>query len=729
MTNRLMRGRLSGVLTAGVPTKVRGATVLGPKVLRATVVCAIALGMSLSGVALAQGGVAQNGAPPDELRTRMHQMIASARDQVFPALVNISVVTVDYWQGKESKGRATGSGTVISPDGYVLTNAHVTDSGKKFTCTLSDKTELPATLVGEDPLTDLAVLKLDLKSFNGKLPFARLGDSDKVAVGDSVMAMGSPFSLSRSVTLGIVSNTERVFAGSDDEFEGMSLDDDQRTGLYARWIQHDAAINPGNSGGPLVSLDGQVVGVNTRGGSNMSFAVPASIAREVSKALIEHGEVPRSWMGVSFRQLQRTGIERGVLVTSVDQEGPAYKAGLRPGDVLLSVNGGALTIRFVEEVPPLLKRMADLPIGSPATLVYQREGKEATISVVPEKLLKDRGDRTALRSWGVSVQQITPLMARNRRLKDMSGVLVVGVRAGSGASSAEPSLSPGDIIKKVEGHEIGNLADAIAAYESIMAMDKLPAFMLVEFDRDGKQEVTLVKPKAEKPDDPPREVPKAWLGVATQVVLKDLAKRLGHPDVTGIRVTRVYPGSKAAEADLRVGDVITSINGEKISPKGNQDSKLLDRKIRSLPIDQEVTLGVLRDGGPASVKVTLERTRLGPDEARRDQNRDFEMSVRELTFFDRDDNRWDDSVAGVMVEQVEPAGWAGIGGIDAGDLIQKIGDRVITDLDSYRAAMDDIAKAQPERISFVVLRGIRTQYKFVEPDWKPSVDAKEAPGK
>lgn len=672
---------------------------------------------------------AQDAGSGDALLTQMRRLIANARDQVFPALVNISVVTVDYWQGKETKGRATGSGTIISDDGYVLTNAHVTDSGKKFTCTLSDKSELPATLVGEDPWTDLAVLKLDLKNFSGTLHAAMLGDSDNVTVGDSVMAMGSPFSLSRSVTLGIVSNTERVFAGNDEEFEGMTLDFDQRTGLFARWIQHDASINPGNSGGPLVSMDGRVVGVNTRGGSNMSFAIPCNIAREVSRALIEHGEVPRAWLGLNFRQTQRTGYDKGVLVTSVDQQGPAYKAGLRPGDLLLSINKQPVSVRFVEEVPPLLKKLADLPVGTPAEFTYSRDGKEATLSIVPDKLLKDRGDRTALRSWGLSVQQITPVMARNHRLKDTRGVMVVGARAGAPAAAAEPAITAGDIIHTIDGKDIPDLPAMVAAYESIMSQAKLPDFMLVEFSRDGKQMATLVKPKPDKPEDPPREVPKAWLGVATQIVLKDLAKRLDIPGTSGFRITRVYPGTKAAAADLRVGDVIVSINGEKIAPRGNQDSKALERKIRSLDIDQDATLGVLRDARPLDVKVSLERTRLGPDEARRDQNRDFELTVRELTFFDRDDNQWDESVGGVLVEQVEEAGWAGLGGLASGDLIQKIGDHVITDLASYRAAMDDIAKAQPERISFVVLRGIRTQYKFVEPEWKPSTNAEEPPKK
>ena len=213
--------------------------------------------------------------PPDEvekaeaLRRDMRHMMSLARDQVFPALVNIEVITVRYWGGKERKGQAVGSGTIISPEGHVLTNFHVAENGKKFKCTLADKQEISAELVGDDPLTDLAVLKLNLAELKDQrmpLPHARFGDSDELEIGDTVMAMGSPWALSRSVTRGSVSNTERILAGDDDEAGEMYFDQDQRTGIFNRWIQHDAPINPGNSGGPLVNLKGEVVGVNARGG-------------------------------------------------------------------------------------------------------------------------------------------------------------------------------------------------------------------------------------------------------------------------------------------------------------------------------------------------------------------------------------------------------------------------------------------------------------------------------
>ncbi|MBC7772352.1 MAG: trypsin-like peptidase domain-containing protein, partial [Pyrinomonadaceae bacterium] len=180
-----------------------------------------------------------DGSDPEDVR----KLISHARDSVFPALVNIEVVSISHYGGKEVKQRSTGSGTIISPEGYILTNAHVTNEGAKFWCTLSDKRRLPGKLIGEDPFTDLAVLQIDKKEITAAgsgAAIARFGDSDALKVGDYVMAMGSPFSLSRTVTLGVVSNTERVFTSGLGEVEEMTIDGSQRTGLFTNWIQHDA---------------------------------------------------------------------------------------------------------------------------------------------------------------------------------------------------------------------------------------------------------------------------------------------------------------------------------------------------------------------------------------------------------------------------------------------------------------------------------------------------------
>lgn len=661
----------------------------------------------------------------DELRT----LIGDARDRVFPALVSIRVTTVDYVRGQEFKGTSTGSGAIISAEGYVITNYHVTKNGTSYLCTLSDKQEVEARLIGEDPLTDLAVLQLEtdqLAAAGDPLPVAVFGDSDRLETGEHVMAMGSPFSLSRSVSLGIVSNTERVFAGGfgSDELDEMELQQGERTGLFTRWIQHDALINPGNSGGPLVNLGGEIVGVNELGGSAIGFAIPSNLARRVADALIAHGEVPRSWLGISFKPIRKTGHDRGVLVDSVVTGGPASEAGIAAGDVVLALDGTAVTVRFVEEVPLLLDRLASLSIDSTVDVTLSRDGTEQTVQLETEKLTKDLGPQTAFLAWGLSVQEITPKMARDRNLDATDGVLVTGVRRGGPAQLAEPGLEPGDVLRAIEGEPVAALGDAVAAYDrhsaALLSGEAEAEPLVFEFDRRGQNQLTLVLPRDDESEDPPRELPKAWIGVATQPLVPQLASRLGYEDVRGFRITRVYPGTLAAEADLEVGDVLQALDDETFAPNGVEDSALLSRAIRRRAIDDAVELSVWRDGTVLQVPITLERTRLSPEEARSHRDSDFELTVRELTFFDRDENRWQPEVRGVLVQQVESSGWAGRGGIRPFDLVQRLGENEIRGLKTYRAALRTLKRSQPERIEVVVLRGAKSHFLTLEPAWSPA---------
>ncbi|MDX2131454.1 MAG: PDZ domain-containing protein [Planctomycetota bacterium] len=709
---RIARRRQVGIAWSGFV-----APALGP-------VAALCL---LAPAAWAQGGGGRGAGTPaaiDAAPPELRQEIDRARDRVFPALVNIQVVSVSYWGGKEQKGASTGSGTIISRDGLIVTNQHVTDDGRTFRVTLSDKREVTATLVGEDRMTDLAVLRVDVADLKGTpLPgVAEWGNSDELKVGDYVMAMGAPYGLSRSVTLGIVSNTERVFASlSGDDIADQEFDFDTSSDVFTRWIQHDALILPGNSGGPLVNLRGEIVGVNTRGGSGLGFANPSNFARQVAQEIIEKGRVTRSSIGAAFKSVRRAGYDEGVLLNSVDADGAAAKAGLKAGDVLLTMDGKPLNARFAEEIPLVLRAIAEKPVGTPVEFTYRRGEETGTVSVTTEELLRERGDETALRLFGISVAEVTPRMVRARRLTDGKGAMVLGVRGGGPAENAEPAMQRGDVIRSVNGTPIDTLRDLVDLYREMAKQDPLPEFVTVEFDRAGKNNLTLLEPRPDKREDPPRELPKAWIGVATQPVLRDLAKQIGLGDTTGFRVTRVYPGTVAAEAGLKVGDVITSLNGDRLNPRSIQDSGMFQRQVRRMSSGQEVALGVIRGTQTLDLKMTLERTRLAPEEALRDENRDFELSVRELTFFDRDDNRWEDSVQGVLVENVERAGWAGLAGLFPGDLIQRIDSMPVTDIASYRKAMEDVSERQPERVTIVVLRGLRTQFMFAEPEWKPVI--------
>ncbi len=671
-------------------------------------------------------------AEPSTLRQELRALIGSARDRVFPALVSIEVLTEVYYGGRRLTGHVAGSGTLISAAGDVLTNQHVTQRGQRFLCTLSDRREVEADLIGEDPLTDLAILRLRLDELSpGELPVAHLGASADLEIGDHVLAMGSPLSLSRSVSLGIVSNTERVFAGGlfGGEIDDMELEQGQRTGLFTRWIQHDALINPGNSGGPLVNLAGEVVGVNELGGNAIGFAIPSDLAERVAKALIEHGEVPRSWLGLSFKPIRRTGLEQGVLINSVVVEGPAERAGVAAGDVLIKFEGEPLTVRFAEQLPALLDRIASLPIGSTVAFEVLRDGASLTAEIVTERLNKDLGDEKVLVSLGISARQITAKMARDRRLKTTFGVLVSGVRSGGPAQLAEPSLQPEDVLLAVDSQPLSDLRQLSTLLRGLSdggltdrdVTEGEPQPLLVEFERRGRNHLTLIEPRRQKDrEDPPRELPKPWIGIETQPLSLQLAERLDLGGQRGFRITRVYPGTEAERAGLLAGDVLVGLDGATLQPSSDEDRGLLRRLIRRREIGQMAELALLRDGRSVLLSVTLERTRLSRAEARRHRDEDFEISVRELTFFDRDENRWDEDLRGVLVEQAEAGGWVGLGGVRAGDVVLRFADRPVRGLKSFRSALAAVKEERPQRVVMVVLRGVRTRFQYLEPEWTPA---------
>ncbi|MCL4221913.1 MAG: PDZ domain-containing protein [Phycisphaerales bacterium] len=660
-------------------------------------------------------------------------MIAGARDAVFPALVHIEVQAVEHWAGQESKITSTGSGTIIDPSGLVLTNAHVTDKGRRFFCTLADKQRVVATLIGEDPWTDLALLQLDASSVRGYangLPHASFGDSSHLRTGDLVLAMGSPFALDRTVTLGIVANPDRVFTGGpSNDVEDLQLGwGSQRTGIFTSWIQHDALINPGNSGGPLVSMDGQIIGINTRGGSGNGFATPSNIARDVVEQLRMHGQVNRSWIGVGLKHLERTGLDRGVFIDSVDADGPAFEAGLRAGDVLITIDGKPQTVRFPEEVPDLLALIASYPVGQTLHVEYERKGVPGSTSIMTRRLELDEGEKVSLRKWGLTVNQITPYEAAWRMLPSTDGAMVESTRSGMPAQLAEPPLQSGDVIRAIDGKVVQSIRDLVDIYSQLDSDPNRPAYVLVEFSRGDSQLITALRTSMPDSADPPRDLPRAWLGIDTQPVVPDLARHLPSPDHLGFRITRIYPGTTAAEADLRVGEIITQINGVAVQPSAIEQAGMFGREIRRLDVGSNAILSVVRDGQTVDVAVKLERSRTRPEEAKREKNRDFGLTVRAITFFDRIDNRWTDEVRGVIVDDVERGGWAASAGILAGDLVQQIDEHEVHNLTDYNAAMKSVAEARPERVVIRVLRGPRTSFRFVEPEWTPVLEANPASG-
>jgi serine protease Do len=304
---------------------------------------------ALTGAAGAQAPkpqAAATGAPPASASTTAtdRASIDRAIAAVLPSLVRLTVVYLDQQAGREVKGQLSGSGTIISADGYVVTNHHVAGRPRRIVCTLSNKEEIPADLIGTDPLSDIAVVKLH-PSTPRTFPFARFGDSDALKRGQAVVAMGSPLALSQSVTLGIVSNKEMImpqsFGGGEDRLDGEDV------GMIVRWIGHDAAIYPGNSGGPLVNLSGEVVGVNEIS-YGLGGAIPSNLASAVAKVLIRDGRVRRSWTGIELQPRIGDGATTGALVSWAADKSPAAAAGLRPGDLLLKVDESEIDVEYAE---------------------------------------------------------------------------------------------------------------------------------------------------------------------------------------------------------------------------------------------------------------------------------------------------------------------------------------------------------------------------------------------
>ncbi len=393
--------------------------------------------------------------------------VIRAKDKVSPALVHIRPVKEVYSRGKREEVVAIGSGFIISPDGYVCTNEHVAGDSKAVYCVLSDKNEVEAEVVGVDPYTDIAVLKL--KS-DHPLPYVKLGDSGKLKAGQTVMALGSPHGLARSVSLGIVSIPERHLG-----------EDDPRLSPYNNWIQTDAAINPGNSGGPLVNLHGEVVGVNARmlrGAENVGFAIPINVAKEVADALIKKGRVQRSWLGISLQEMlakTKDPAQQGVIIADVDPLSPAYEAKLQPGDVLISVNNHPVNARFEEDLPAVRKLIADLPVGSTATLIVQRGAQKLAVPLVTEEGPEFRGTEQEFPEWGFTASELTPEIVRRAQLPSRKGILVSGVQVGGMAGNAK--LRQGDIVLRMDDVEIENLQQFTKAYRTL-AEAKKPMVML-----------------------------------------------------------------------------------------------------------------------------------------------------------------------------------------------------------------------------------------------------------
>ncbi len=363
-------------------------------------------------------------------------------------------------QPRDMTQRSLGSGFVVDPRGYILTNDHVVKDATKIKVKLQDGRELPATVVGTDPQTDLAVVKVNASN----LPVLRLANSDQVKVGEWVLAFGSPFGLEQTMTAGIISAKGR-YIGS---------------GNYDNFLQTDAAINPGNSGGPLVNLNGEAVGINTMilsqsgGFQGVGLAIPATMADNIYRQLVQTGKVTRGWLGVGIQEMTpelaksfNLSKTEGVLISQVEPNSPASKAGLRPGDIILEYNG-----KETKTPRDLSMAVADTKVGVPAKLQVYRDGRTINMDVaVGEKPTERAESRTPSENnaehakLGVTVQNVDPDAARQLNLKSSTGALVTDVQSGSPADDG--GVQPGDVIREINHKPVNNVADLQSAIRNL----------------------------------------------------------------------------------------------------------------------------------------------------------------------------------------------------------------------------------------------------------------------
>ena len=375
-----------------------------------------------------------------------------------------------------------GSGVIISQDGYVLTNNHVVAGAKEVTVTLADHKEYKGRIVGRDPQTDLAVLKIDAKE---ALPVSTLGDSDNLKVGDWVVAIGNPFGLDHTVTSGIVSAKGRVIGA----------------GPYDNFIQTDASINPGNSGGPLLNMQGEVVGINTAiipQGQGIGFAIPVNTVKPLIPQLETKGEVTRGYLGVSIQSIT-PGLakslnlpdQQGALVADVNPDTPAAKAGIKRGDVIVAYNG-----KEVADSQALPAMVAATPVDQQATVTVIRNGDKLQLPVKVGQLPSQRADNAnppaavqpAREKWGLQLRDLNPQIAAQLRLKSDQGVVVVGVQPGSRAADA--GVQQGDVILEVNRQPVSSVPDLMAKINGSQAKDQL---LLLVQRQSGKLFIPLLE--------------------------------------------------------------------------------------------------------------------------------------------------------------------------------------------------------------------------------------------
>ena len=618
--------------------------------------------------------------------------------RVFPSIVRIEAIRLRPTDGRLTKEWSGGSGVVISAEGHVLTNCHVTEDGDFFRGYLHDGSQLEAVLVGQDPLTDLAVIRLNLAQLPAgapSLPVAQFGDSAALRVGEEVFALGSPGFLAQSVTQGVVSNPSLVLP---EQTVGKMMLRGEDVGQFVRWVLHDARIFGGNSGGPLVNTRGEVVGINEIGVVGLSGAIPSNLAREVARQLMTSGKVVRGWSGLTVqRRLEAAGKGEGVVVGDVAEGSPAEAAGFLPGDLILACDGQAIEGAEEKAVAHFHRLEASRLPGEELEVRLRRDGADGVRRVRLVAREAARSDDVEFRTWGAVMRDLTQRISRLERLPDSRGVWLENVRPAGPAGQAEPVLRRGDVLIAVEGRPVEGVAELRRMTDELLRdAPKGVRTVLAEVRRDGARVSSVVELRTASERNFPPQARKAWLGVSSQPLTPKLSARLGIKAEGGARLTRIYPGTQAESGGLQVGDVLLALDGTPVAARRPEDTDVLARQVRQYRASTTVKVSLWREGAPRELTVVLEEQPIPAAEMAWWEDVQLEFSARELAFDDRIRLQLTNAQTGALVESAIPAGWAALAGLRADDLIEAADGRPVASLVELRATRASALEAKRE---------------------------------
>jgi serine protease Do len=653
-------------------------------------------------------------APPEHAAVLPHTdpVLERAINRVYPSLVQIHVLSAFSEGGRERKFQASGSGAIISADGYVITNHHVVGKATSIRVILPTFEELEATLVGTDPLADIAVIKLDLSQRppgSPPLPVAHFGQSSALKVGDTVLAMGCPLALSQSVTKGIVANTDMRIPRT------LELDG-ENVGSVVKWIGHDAQIFPGNSGGPLVNLDGEIVGINELG-MGLAGAIPADLAHSVAEQLIAKGKVERAWTGIAFQPLLKDAPASmtGVLVAAVLPGTPAAAAGVKPGDRVLAVEGRPANVRFDTQLPAFTNELLQHSPGALLQLKLVRGSQELTVTLSPVLRDEARAKEVELKEWGLTVRRLTRMESIDLQRPDTHGVLVSTLLPGGPTDKAVPPLRPNDVITQVAAKAVDSPEALVKATLDILKGARAPVPTVVGFERGAEKLLTLVEVGIRPPQEPAAEASRGWLPIATQVLSPKLATALGYKGRKGARVTQVYPDGESV--GLKVGDVITKVDDALVEASEPQDSDVFDALVRAYKPGSKAQFAMLRDGKPLVLTITLREGPRQENELRVYEDVTLEFRARDISYLDRVKRRWSKDETGALVSQVDVGGWAAVGGLRADDLISSVDGKPVRTVQELEVLLKPVKEKKPHHLTFFVKRGVQTLFLELQPTW------------